>query len=132
MVTDAAARQTGRRLLIVLGMLLSVVGLIGAAFAPLSAPFFWALSTGLGLGVLFTMTLTLPVDFGATPEEVGRLTAMAMSVGYLLAAIGPVAIGRLRDVTGTFEVPIALLAALVLIFTLPALGLPAAKEGQPS
>jgi CP family cyanate transporter-like MFS transporter len=130
-VTVAAARQTGRRLLIVLGVLLSVLGLAGAAFAPLAAPFAWALSTGLGLGVLFTMTLTLPVDFGATPEEVGRLTAMAMSVGYLLASVGPVAIGRLRDVSGTFELPIALLAGLVLVFTLPALGLPTVRGNKP-
>ena len=130
-VATAAARQTGRRLLIVLGILLSVAGLMGAAFMPLAAPWVWAASTGLRLGVLFTVTLTLPVDFGATPEEVGRLTAMAMSVGYLLAAIGPVAIGWLRDMTGTFEAPIALLAALVLIFTLPALGLPAGKQNQP-
>ena len=104
---------------------------MGAAFMPLAAPWVWAASTGLRLGVLFTVTLTLPVDFGATPEEVGRLTAMAMSVGYLLAAIGPVAIGWVRDMTGTFEAPIALLAALVLIFTLPALGLPAGKQNQP-
>ena len=130
MVTVAAARQTGRRMLIILGTLLCAAGLAGVAFLPLAEPFVWAASTGLGLGVLFTVTLTLPVDFGATPEDVGRLTAMAMSVGYLLASIGPVAIGWLRDLTGNFEVPIALLAVLVLIFTLPALGLPAVSQND--
>jgi CP family cyanate transporter-like MFS transporter len=64
-VAAAARRQTGRRLLITLGILLSVTGLMGAAFMPLAAPWIWAASTGLGLGVLFTLTLTLPVDFGA-------------------------------------------------------------------
>lgn len=128
LVTIAVATQSGRRLLIILGTLLSVAGLLSVAFMPLAAPWIWAGSTGLGLGILFTVTLTLPVDFGATPEEVGRLTAMAMSVGYLLASFGPVAIGRLRDITGSFELPIALLALLVLIFTLPALGLPAIRQ----
>ena len=123
-VTASFARQTVRRLLMVLGMLLSVLGLAGAAFMPLAAPWVWAVSTGLGLGVQFTLALTLPVEFGADPEEVGRLTAMAMSVGYLLASIGPVAIGWLRDLSGSFEAPIALLAALVLVLTLPALQLP--------
>ena len=130
MVTVAAARQTGRRMLIILGTLLCAAGLAGVAFLPLAEPFVWSASTGLGLGVLFTVTLTLPVDFGATPEDVSRLTAMAMSVGYLLASIGPVAIGWLRDLTGNFEVPIALLAVLVLIFTLPALGLPAVSQND--
>lgn len=127
-VTAAAARQTGRRFLMVLGMLLSVFGLAGAAFIPLSAPWIWAGSVGLGLGVQFTLALTLPVDFGSDPEEVGRLTAMAMSVGYLLASAGPVAIGWLRDLTGSFEIPIATLVALVLVLTFPALGLPAAAK----
>ena len=71
----------------------------------------------------FTLALTLPVEFGADPDEVGRLTAMAMTVGYLLASIGPVAVGGLRDVTGGFQVPVAVLAALVLLLTLPALQL---------
>lgn len=131
MVMVATTRQTGRRLLIVLGTLLSVAGLAGVAFAPLFAPWVWAASTGLGLGVLFTLTLTMPVEFGANPEEVGRLTAMAMSVGYLIAALGPVVIGLLRDLTGSFELPIVLLGALVLIFTAPALQLPYAVRSDP-
>lgn len=131
-VTAAAARQTGRRLLMLLSTLLSVLGLAGVAYMPLAAPWVWAGSVGLGLGVQFTLALTLPVDYGASPEEVGRLTAMAMSVGYLLASVGPVAIGWLRDLTGSFEVPIAGLVALVLIFTLPALRLPAAQQKSPS
>ena len=122
-VAAAAARRMDRRLLLLIGTLLSVLGLAGVAFAPLSAPWIWAVLTGLGLGVQFTTALTLPVDFGATPEEVGRLTAMAMSVGYLLAAIGPVAVGWLRDLTGGFEVPIAILVVLVIALTLPVLRL---------
>lgn len=131
-VTAAAARQTGRRLLMLLGTLLSVLGLAGVAFVPLASPWVWAGSVGLGLGVQFTLALTLPVDYGASPEEVGRLTAMAMSVGYLLASVGPVAIGWLRDLTGSFEVPIAALVALVLVFTLPALRLPEAEQKAPN
>lgn len=124
-VTAAAARQTGRRPLMLAGTILSAVGLAGVAFEPLAAPWIWAVLTGLGLGVQFTVAFTLPVDYGANPDEVGRLTAMAMSVGYLLASIGPVAIGWLRHITGSFEVPFATLVALVLVLSLPMLRLPA-------
>ncbi len=130
-VTVAFARRSVRRLLMLLGMLLSVLGLAGAAFIPLAAPWVWAISTGLGLGVQFTLALTLPVEFGADPDEVGRLTAMAMTVGYLLASIGPVAVGGLRDVSGSFMAPVALLAALIFILTLPALQLPSVG-GRPA
>ena len=64
-VTVSFARHAVRRLLMVLGMLLSVLGLAGAAFVPLAAPWIWAVSTGLGLGVQFTLALTLPVEYGA-------------------------------------------------------------------
>ena len=37
---------------------------------------------------------------------------MAFFVGYLLAAVGPVAAGWLRDVTGGYRVPFLALAAV--------------------
>lgn len=102
------------------------------AFEPLAAPWIWAVLTGLRLGVQFTVAFTLPVDYGANPDGVGRLTAMAMSVGYLLASIGPVAIGWLRDITGGFEVPFATLVALVLVLSLPMLRLPGVGKNAPT
>jgi CP family cyanate transporter-like MFS transporter len=39
---------------------------------------------------------------------------MAQSWGYLFAAIGPLALGALRDLTGGWLVPLLLLAALLV------------------
>lgn len=39
----------------------------------------------------------------STSEQTARLSAGAQSVGYLLAASGPVAVGVLHDVTGNWS-----------------------------
>jgi hypothetical protein len=50
---------------------------------------------GLGIGGLFPLALTLPLDYSADPEEAGRLTAIAFFVGYIEAAVA----GRGRRTT---------------------------------
>jgi CP family cyanate transporter-like MFS transporter len=76
------------------------------------APLAWVVVLGLGVGGLFPLALTLPLDYSADAEEAGRLTAMTFFVGYVVAAVGPVAVGALRDATGGYAVPFVALAAL--------------------
>jgi hypothetical protein len=58
------------------------------------------------------LALTLPLDYSADADEGGRLTAMTFFVGYVVAAVGPVAVGAQRDATGGYAVPFVALAAL--------------------
>jgi CP family cyanate transporter-like MFS transporter len=76
------------------------------------APWAWVVVLGLGVGGLFPLALTLPLDYSADADEAGRLTAMTFFVGYVVAAVGPVAVGALRDATGGYAVPFVALAAL--------------------
>jgi MFS transporter, CP family, cyanate transporter len=54
---------------------------------------------GLGVDGLSPLALTLPVDYSADGDEADRLTAMSLFVGYVVAAVGPVAVDALRDAT---------------------------------
>jgi CP family cyanate transporter-like MFS transporter len=47
---------------------------------------------------------------------------MAQSVGYLLAAAGPFLFGVLRDATGAWTVPLALLLVIMACMLLAGLG----------
>ena len=47
-------------------------------------------------------------------DQTSQVSGMAQSVGYVVAAIGPVAIGALHDVTGSWTVAMGVLS-LVLI-----------------
>ena len=65
---------------------------------------------------------------GGAPGSVATLTAMALSVGYLTAALGPWLAGVLHDVTGGWTATLAFLLAVTLLQLVP--GLPAARDRQ--
>jgi MFS transporter, CP family, cyanate transporter len=54
----------------------------------------------------------VPLDYSADAEEASRLTAMTFFVGYVVAGLGPVAVGALHDATGGYAVPFVALAML--------------------
>jgi CP family cyanate transporter-like MFS transporter len=110
-----ADRSGDRRPWLALTLTLATFGFCAAGLVPLVtpwAPWAWVVVLGLGVGGLFPLALTLPLDYSADADEAGRLTAMTFFVGYIVAAVGPVAVGALRDATGGYAVPFVALAAL--------------------
>ena len=65
-------------------------------------PSLWAVVLGAGMGTIFPIVLTLPVDVGGRPADVAATAALMLLVGYLLSAIAPLAFGIARDLTGDF------------------------------
>lgn len=49
------------------------------------------------------------------PQEAAKLSGMSQSIGYALAAGGPLLMGRLSDMTGSWSVPIICLIATTII-----------------
>ena len=49
-----------------------------------------------------------------TPGGTAALSSFVQGVGYLMAAIGPFGAGLLQDVTGSWAVPVTVLAVLAL------------------
>jgi cyanate permease len=64
---------------------------------------------GAASGALFALCLTLPLDVARHPGEVASVAAMMLLGGYLISALGPLVLGAVRDITGSFQVGIALL-----------------------
>jgi CP family cyanate transporter-like MFS transporter len=79
---------------------------------------------GAALGVLFTTAMTLPLDAAATRATVVSMTTLMLGVGYCVSALAPVAVGAVRDATGSFTLPIALLAADAAVLLVLALRMP--------
>jgi MFS transporter, CP family, cyanate transporter len=80
--------------------------------APYGAPVLWAILLGAGNGLVFPAMLVLPVDYAPDAAMAARLAGMGFGVGYLLASLGPVAAGALRDLTGTYSAAFALYAGV--------------------
>ena len=80
----------------------AVVGLLGLLFAPLWGVWFWAVLQGMGQGGLIAVVMTVIVLRSRDAHVASHLSGMAQCVGYLLAAIGPLLVGLIRDWTGGF------------------------------
>jgi CP family cyanate transporter-like MFS transporter len=90
----------------------TTVMLAAFGLAPAAAPWLWAAVLGLGVGGMFALALTLLVKLVSSPSAAASLSAMALLVGYLLAATGPVLAGALYDISGSYRAPFLALAAI--------------------
>lgn len=68
-----------------------------------------------GVGGSFTLGMILPLDNATTAGEANAWTAFVMGIGYFAGALGPLGLGILRDMTGGFDVPLWVLAAVALL-----------------
>lgn len=95
-----ATRGKDQRLAIVVVMLITLGGLFGCLYAPVSGLWGWAVLLGLGQGGTFALALTLIVLRSKDSHVAANLSSMAQGVGYTLASMGPFAVGLVHDLTG--------------------------------
>jgi len=110
-----AHRAADQRKLAGLAMLATGVGLAGAFFGPVSTAVGFILLLGLGQGATLGLGIFYTMARAPDPVTAASLSAFAQGIGYLIASGGPLAIGFLHDVTGSWTAPgVALLAVAVV------------------
>ncbi|MCB5184754.1 MFS transporter [Methylobacillus gramineus] len=95
--------------------LLAVIGLVMLAMAPMLAPFLSIALCAFGLGGAFTLGMTLPLDNTHSVDEANAWNAFVLTVGYLIAAAGPLSVGYIRDLTQDFHAAIWLLVCVAVV-----------------
>ena len=80
----------------------SALATFGFAAIPGGA-FAWAVFTGIALGTVFPISLTMCLDVARAPAEAGAAAALMFLAGYPIAALGPLGAGAARDLTGSFD-----------------------------
>jgi CP family cyanate transporter-like MFS transporter len=109
-----AERSGSRRGPLFAAAAFSLAGLLGITTLPdLAVPAVVAL--GIGLGAVFPLALSLPVDLADRPDEVGGLAAIMLFGGYAIASLAPVVLGLIRDATGGFELGLWLLVGIAVL-----------------
>lgn len=101
----------------------TVLGVLAFIIAPRAAPLAWTLVLGVGLSV-FSLALTVITINAAMVDQTAWLSSAVQGVGYVIAAIGPYAIGVVRHFSSDWTVPLSVLLAtavlqLVVGFTVP-------------
>ena len=98
-----------RPIMIGLGVLLSA-GYLGILWWPTTVPWLWATCLGLS-AFAFPTALALMTARTRNPAVTAKVSGFTQSLGYRLAAAGPFAVGAMLAVTGSWHVPLIVLAA---------------------
>ncbi|MBP0600777.1 MFS transporter [Herbaspirillum sp. LeCh32-8] len=91
-----------------------VVGALGLIVWP-SLAIVWVPVFGFGSGAVFILGLAFVGMRVSTPQQAASLSAMAQCVGYLMAAAGPMLMGRLHDALGDWNLVLAATAAISVV-----------------
>jgi CP family cyanate transporter-like MFS transporter len=126
-VPVAAMRLKSQRSLVALSIAGFVIGMIGTIIAPVPAAWLWMLALGVGQGTGIALALSFLVLRTRTAIEAARLSGMAQTLGYLVAACGPLMFGIAHDATGGWTV--ALIASLAIAVVMFAVGWVAGSPG---
>jgi MFS transporter, CP family, cyanate transporter len=118
LVTPVALhRMPDQRLVGLIGVACIGFGTAGLQWLPWTAA--WALVsivvTGFGAGGILVVCLSLFSLRTRDHAQAAALSGMAQTGGYALAAVGPVLFGALRDGSGSWTLPMAVLCALTAV-----------------
>jgi CP family cyanate transporter-like MFS transporter len=113
------AARLGHQLQILVAVVATTsAGVIGLLVAP-GAGLVWVALIGIGQGGMLGLALILPVLRATTAQSVASLTAMALCVGYVVAAAGPWILGLVHDASGSWSAALVALLAITLVQLVP-------------
>lgn len=121
-----ATRRPTQGPIVVATVALLTTGLTGLVVAPVAGALAWVVIFGLGQGAAFSLGLSLILLRSSDEQHATELSGMTLTFGYLFAALGPVGLGVVHDVTGGWNWPLVVL--LVLLVPVLVLGLGASRN----
>lgn len=114
-----AGQKANHRTLVIAGIVCYIIGFLGMLFSEGIITYLWAILFGIAGGLTFSLTMMFFTMRAKTAQEAAQLSGMAQSIGYLLAAVGPMLFGYLRDALDNWRMPVCILilvACLCLFF----------------
>jgi len=93
---------------------LTAIGLAGLTLSPTHIPFAWVVLLALGQGGIYALVLTFFIIKTHDTGTTAQLSLIAQMTSFLVAAVGPFALGELSDGERSWRLPLVLLL-LVLV-----------------
>jgi CP family cyanate transporter-like MFS transporter len=115
-------RLRDQRPLVGLVGLLCAVGFAGIVWAPVGTIWVWFVVLGLGQGIGFATALSFIGLRASDAHVTAQLSGMAQGLGYVIAALGPLAVGAVHDATHGWSAPTVLLLVISVAMLVPGLG----------
>ncbi|MET3575342.1 CynX/NimT family MFS transporter [Bhargavaea ullalensis] len=112
-----AGRMKDQRLLVAIITVFYISGYGGLFVNNMALTPLWMVLMGVSGGASFGLAMLFFALRTNTPAEAASLSGMAQSLGYLLAAAGPVLFGAFHDMTGAWNASIWLfIVTIILLF----------------
>lgn len=99
----------------VLTTTVGAAGLVGLLVAPTGMTVLWMVLIGLGQGGAVSLAFSLILLRTRSSAETAQLSAMVQAVGFLTAAAGPLALGAVHEVTGSWTPGVVLLLLVMVL-----------------
>lgn len=114
-----AEKLRSQRPFVYMFTILYIIGFVGLFLELTDFTVLWMICIGLAGGASFGVLMMIFTLRTQTAYEAAQISGFAQSIGYLLAAAGPVLFGFLHDVTGSWNSPniLFIVAALILFLT---------------
>lgn len=115
-----AEKLSSQRSIVWFFTLFYLIAFLGIYFNLTELTIIWMICLGIASGTSFGLCMMLFILRTKTAYEASQISGFAQSVGYLLAAIGPVLFGYLHDKTNSWSIPVILfivVSILLFIFT---------------
>ncbi|MGW6839305.1 CynX/NimT family MFS transporter [Streptomyces sp. NPDC054949] len=112
-IPNLAGRMRNQGAIAVVLGLFGFLGYAGLWLAPAAGAWAWALLLGVS-NCAFPLVITMIGLRAKSPAGVVKLSAFAQSTGYLISIPGPLLIGTLYQHSGGWNLPLALMAALLV------------------
>lgn len=109
-VPHVATRMANPFAVVVACAVVLVAGYVGLLVSPLDGTVLWVCALGIGVST-FPLCMTLINRRTRTPQTASAVSGFVQGIGYGLACVGPVGLGLLREATGSWSVPLLVLAA---------------------
>ena len=126
LVPVVAQRMRAQHVLVVPTVVAIALGLAGVVYLPLGSAVAWVLILGAGQNAALSLAIFFTMARAPHPVAAASLSALAQSMGYLLASAGPLEVGLLHSATGSWTLPVAVLFALNAVLLVA--GLLAARD----
>ena len=100
--------------LVLIGFSAFLIAFAGLLFAPMKAPWLWAVLLGIGPST-FPLALTLINLRTRTPAGSAALSGFMQGVGYAFSCLGPFLFGWLHAVSGGWHLPFGFLVVCAVV-----------------
>jgi cyanate transporter len=115
-------RFRDQRPLVAIVVVLCMIGYAGIVWAPVGTVWLWIVVLGLGQGIGFATALSFIGLRASDAHVTTQLSGMSQGLGYVIAGLGPLAVGAVHDATHGWSAPTVLLLAISAAMLVPGFG----------